>query len=442
MAISAFSVVKAGNVDVVVTDADAPMTAVHFVDPDNVLSAAKTPVVTLYDASQNLWELKYYVTAGQEANLAGLKVTFDCIPEMINMVMSGNITKNGCMILFINTATSVQTILLVNHESVLIKEPITSIKETMSYSFDEESDWINSSDGTYTTPKDWASSNGGGALLSLYPVAKGSESDNTYAKLSTIITNSPIPIIPNVLSGSVFYGDFKLNMGVPLKSSKFGLPITGGYITKVNGKFKYKSGDKFYNNAKPSDPNKKDEWSTVVIIYEVENAADVLDGTNVGDLTNPKVIAYGYMFGGEAADWTNFDVPVYLLDKNKTMSPEKLYKASVIFSSSKDGAAYNGAASELCLDDVVVTYSTEIPNEKPSSLEQAFAGTAMSVYPGVAVSHIDFVGVENGTTYAIYNVGGVLVQSGSVNGSVNVSNFVSGLYFVKVGDSVAKFIKQ
>lgn len=428
---------KAVNVlDVTLTDDKLPIAGFHIADPMDILATDVAP--TFIDMS-GYWQLTYYVKQGQEANLSTVTITFD--PKAGSRIADAG----GMWVVFDEQGN--QSIIMVSYESVIVREPIVEIKESLVYDFNADADWINV-DGKYDEPTDWASSNPSGMVLKGdYPVKKFVEGDNSYLLLSTKSPGyeTPSTMIPNIVSGSVFYGNFSLNIGAPLKSTKFGLPIKDGYISKVNGKFKYKSGDIFYDNYTVATPNKKDNWSVVVAIYEVNSYNETRDGTNLSDLTNTEtpMIAYGELLGNEAADWTEFECPVYLLSADKKMEAEKLYKATVVISSSFEGAYYKGSiGSELCLDDLNVVYDKEAPGIKPSSIDIIDTKSAISIYPNPVTDIIRVAGGETDSSYCVSNIAGAIMKSGELNGEINVSDLSNGIYFLQIDGQVLKFIKK
>lgn len=85
----------------------------------------------------------------------------------------------------------------------------------------------------------------------------------------------------------------------------------------------------------------------------------MLNGSNA--LTHPSLVAVARIPEEEAIEtetWTKFDIP-FELKEGKSIDEEKLvqgkYKLGVVFSSSVDGAYFNGAVgSTLYIDEVEV----------------------------------------------------------------------------------------
>lgn len=154
-------------------------------------------------------------------------------------------------------------------------------------------------------------------------------------------------------AGNLFIGKFSINIFNPLKSTKFGYPFNHEpyYLT---GFYKYKAGE-MYQEKGVDVPGKKDDFDIYAIFYEVDKNTPTLDGSN--SLTHPNLVSVARLENRKETDtWTFFAIP-FVLKEGKTIDAEKLkngqYNISLIFSSSIDGAKFNGAVgSTLCVDEV------------------------------------------------------------------------------------------
>jgi len=141
-----------------------------------------------------------------------------------------------------------------------------------------------------------------------------------------------------------------------LNSTQFGIPYFQK-PTNVKGYFKYTPGENYYYCKDPSvsneaeiDNTKTDECSLCAVLYEVENYDDFLNGETI--YTSDKIVAIAQQFAGNTPDYTAFDLQ---LEYKKEYDPTKKYRFAIIFSSSKDGAAFSGAeGSTLWIDEVEV----------------------------------------------------------------------------------------
>jgi hypothetical protein len=70
-------------------------------------------------------------------------------------------------------------------------------------------------------------------------------------------------------------------------------------------------------------------------------------------------------------------------------------------------------------------------------------GHSLKLYPNPAVNELNVI-TEAGSTVSIYNSVGVRMDQFEVNSTeyrIDISDYPSGIYFVKNGDAVAKFVK-
>lgn len=250
----------------------------------------------------------------------------------------------------------------------ITKEEAAVLNDTKTYNFNswETTDQSNDPQMNYQYPMDWTTSNPGIYTAKSfgmyskdkpYPVVKGSAEESAgetggCAKLVTILTNENTTGVlpPKVTAGTLFLGSFETDLGNVLASTKFG-SICTKKVVSVSGKYKYTPGKTFWNNFEEDKTGKKDECSMAAILYEVANYNETLDGTNI--YTSDKIIAIAQQTSGEKTEYTDFTLT---LDYKKAYDPAKKYKLAVIFSSSKEGDKYYGAAgSTMWVDDVTLT---------------------------------------------------------------------------------------
>ncbi len=70
--------------------------------------------------------------------------------------------------------------------------------------------------------------------------------------------------------------------------------------------------------------------------------------------------------------------------------------------------------------------------------------TTLKVYPNPAVNELNVVLTSENSTVSIYNSVGQKMDQVLVSGSeykFDISNYTAGIYFVKAGTSIAKFVK-
>ncbi len=166
--------------------------------------------------------------------------------------------------------------------------------------------------------------------------------------------------VPFIAAGSLYLGilDPGLIMAEPLKATKFGTPLFQKPLM-MTGYYKYTPGDQMVDE-KGDNPGGQDLFDIYAIVYEVTPEVPFLDGTN--NLTSDNLVMVARIADADrkpAAEWTRFEIPFKALE-GKTLDPVKLakgqYNYSVVFSSSKDGAKFIGAAGSTLLVDEVEVY--------------------------------------------------------------------------------------
>ncbi|MFR3331549.1 MAG: PCMD domain-containing protein [Odoribacter splanchnicus] len=159
--------------------------------------------------------------------------------------------------------------------------------------------------------------------------------------------------VPKVTAGTIFLGTFDAMaaLGGAMKATKFGIMYEYKPLA-VSGYYQYTPGETYYNKNEV-DPTGLDSCSVAAVLYEVSSDSknEILDGSNI--YTSDKIVAIGqFADGKKVTDWTSFK---FDLNYIQSYDPEKLYRFAIIFSSSKEGAAYKGAiGSKMLIDDVEV----------------------------------------------------------------------------------------
>jgi hypothetical protein len=226
-------------------------------------------------------------------------------------------------------------------------------------------------DGEKTMEKQalWASGNSGYSIPIQFMPSKTPEDFPTAANMEgfkgscvKLVTRSTGSIggaqgMP-IAAGNLFIGEFGkvgVNKEEALKATHFGEKFN--YIpTGISGYYKYKAGEK-YQEGKVIIPDKKDNFDIYGIMYEADADTPHLDGTNA--LTSPNLVSVARMKEGEKKEtdeWTYFYIPFKPIPGTE-IDPIKLkegkYKVSLVFSSSIEGAYFNGAiGSTFYIDEV------------------------------------------------------------------------------------------
>lgn len=168
-------------------------------------------------------------------------------------------------------------------------------------------------------------------------------------------------LIPYNTAGSLFLGEFHTDMNDMLASTKFGVPYAEKPV-KFVGNYKYSPGE-FYREGRDT-VEKSDEFAIYALLYEAVDEAGnevTLIGGSIDPEKNEKfnidhspyvVLRADLPYDGPKTEWTSFEIPFVEMN-GKAYNPNKTYKLTIVCTSSKDGAHYNGApGSTLFIDDL------------------------------------------------------------------------------------------
>lgn len=234
-----------------------------------------------------------------------------------------------------------------------------------------------------TNQYDWATGNPG------FKIAKASAKPEEYptapftmgvrgnaVKLETkdtggwgALMNMPIA------AGNLFMGSFDVTEAIKgsegaLKATNFGLPFSRKPEI-FRGWYKFKAGAVFQDKDKNPVAERKDIGDIYAVFYENTHVGDngevvnvVLNGKDV--LTSPCIVALARISDmKESDDWTHFELPFeYRKDVSKTDLGNYKYNLAIVFSSSIDGAYFEGAiGSTLLIDEVSLACFKDNNNE-------------------------------------------------------------------------------
>lgn len=237
--------------------------------------------------------------------------------------------------------------------------------------------WTVNPDGNYYIPYEiveeehqniWASGNSGFSLIApekkpeAYPTQRTTDAaQGTYAAyLETKSTGSlgalvGMPIAP----GNLFLGSFDAPKALtaPLEATVFGIPFNKKPL-RLTGAYKYVSGGPITDKSgKPVTPERQDLCDIYAVLFKATPEKPNLNGANV--LTDPSVVAIARLASGAAtpgAGYQRFDLAFnYKSEINADDLAAFGYKIAVVFSSSSNGAVFEGAVgSKLYIDDVQI----------------------------------------------------------------------------------------
>ena len=168
-----------------------------------------------------------------------------------------------------------------------------------------------------------------------------------------------------IAAGNLFMGKFIFDnlLFNPLQTTQFGYVIDREPV-RITGYYKYHPGPVFTDKDKKEVPGRVDEPSIYAVFYRNKDEQGnkvFLYGDDV--LTSPYIVSKAQVESLPPTDeWTRFEMFFEGEDADNAMVAEKAYNLTIVFSSSKDGAAFEGAiGSELCIDEVEISF------EKPDN---------------------------------------------------------------------------
>lgn len=258
--------------------------------------------------------------------------------------------------------------------------PFTYDFETLSsdnpyHKFTED----NPSSGTIIRRLELASGNPGFELTKMakapdgYPTVQvnGGVDGGKCVKLETKDTGSFGSMVKMyIAAGNLFIGSFEVGQalsGNAMKATHFGFPFFY-YPLRLEGWYKYKAGT-FSSKGKPVE-GRKDECDIYGVLYETDDNVQFLDGST--SLNSPNIVALARNIKElpETDIWKQFNFK-FEPQNGKSIDPDKLgkgiYKLAIVFSSSVDGAKFEGAVGSTLYIDKVTIAHTSNPDEYPAN---------------------------------------------------------------------------
>lgn len=259
--------------------------------------------------------------------------------------------------------------------------PFTYDFETLSsdnpyHKFTED----NPSSGTIIRRLELASGNPGFELTKMakapdgYPTVQvnGGVDGGKCVKLETKDTGSFGSMVKMyIAAGNLFIGSFEVGQalsGNAMKATHFGFPFFY-YPLRLEGWYKYKAGPTFSSKGKPVE-GRKDECDIYGVLYETDDNVQFLDGST--SLNSPNIVALARNIKElpETDIWKQFNFK-FEPQNGKSIDPNKLgkgiYKLAIVFSSSVDGAKFEGAVGSTLYIDKVTIAHTSNPDEYPAN---------------------------------------------------------------------------
>lgn len=221
----------------------------------------------------------------------------------------------------------------------------------------------------------WSSGNAGFKMVAAskkpheYPTTIHEEGyTGNCVKLTTCDTGvlgkaSKMPIA----AGSIFIGEFNSAnaMSAPLAATRMGMRILppNAKPLSLTGYYKYTPGEKFTDKEKKEVEGRRDACAIYAVVFEVDpENFEPLNGDNV--TSSDRIVLIAEMQNpGEPTEWERFDIPFEPMN-GKEFNYEKLanngYAITVVASSSKDGAFFEGAiGSTLLVDEIKIEWENK-----------------------------------------------------------------------------------
>ena len=213
---------------------------------------------------------------------------------------------------------------------------------------------------------DWATGNAGWGMVNQrkqadeYPSSVLDEGfEGKGVKLVTTSTGSwGVYSKMLIAAGNLFLGEFDMNKALqkPREATTFGKTFDKK-PKSFSGYYKYKPGEKFQNQDGSIVEGKVDQAAIYALLYKKEfdeNGKEIkLNGDNVQ--TGANIVAKAIVNTIPPTDeWTKFEVDFTELEPfDQELANNRGYNLVIVFSSSTDGAFFQGAiGSTLCIDKV------------------------------------------------------------------------------------------
>ena len=168
-----------------------------------------------------------------------------------------------------------------------------------------------------------------------------------------------------IASGNLFLGKFNIISALlqPLKATEFGIPFTQKPV-RLSGYYQYSPSTPFTDKDFVEHPERTDAgdiYSVLYINHDRNGNPLVLYGDNVLSSENIVAVARVNNVNETNGQWVKFDIEYeYKKEINPDLLANRGYNLTIVFSSSIDGATFEGAiGSTLKVDCVTLTCETK-----------------------------------------------------------------------------------
>ncbi len=225
-----------------------------------------------------------------------------------------------------------------------------------------------------TLGNDWASGNLGfrlsmsSATASQFPTAVLEQGYDGNGVILTTRDTGALGLSSGkpIAAGNLFLGKFNVAMALinnAMKATEFGIPFDQKPV-RLSGYYQYSPGAKFVDKTFTEVPNRIDAgdiYSVLFINHDNSGKPLVLYGDNV--LSSDQIVAVARVKDIKETNgqWIHFDIPFeYKKDIDLDLLANRGYSLTIVFSSSIEGATFEGAVgSTLKVDKVRLTCETK-----------------------------------------------------------------------------------
>ena len=217
----------------------------------------------------------------------------------------------------------------------------------------------------------WASGNPGAILIKYNSKAEEQptySTPNGYAGRGVCLNTQDAGQLGQIFgkpiaAGNLFIGRFILENVLldALKATEFGRPIDRVPV-RVTGYYKYKPGPVFTDKDMKEYADRTDEASIYAVFYRNKDSEgkDVyLYGDDV--LSSPYIVKKAVVAAlPPTNEWTRFEMFFEGNEPDDDILDAQGYSLTLVFSSSKEGASFEGAVgSELYIDEVEMSFEVD-----------------------------------------------------------------------------------
>lgn len=167
-----------------------------------------------------------------------------------------------------------------------------------------------------------------------------------------------------IAAGNLFIGTFDATQAMTdaRKATNFGAPFDRR-PTKLRGHYKFAPGNDYQDsdgNIKPGEADIADIYAVFYRNHDENGNAIMLDGDDVK--SSPHIIGMAQVTGIQATDeWTEFEAEFeFNQEIDQTLLDNRGYNIAIVFSSSVNGAYFEGAIGSTLMVDEVELICTDI----------------------------------------------------------------------------------